>query len=148
MWSSARIRPGGLFVLIGAFLFVFVALTACSGSGSSRSSRLDNPQGMASYYADQYAGETTASGETFDPDAMTAAHPSLPFETVVRVTRVNGANQSVVVRINDRGPFKDDRIIDLSEAAARKLRMIREGVVEVRLEIVEWPEGAGGASER
>jgi len=110
---------------------------------------LDDPRGEASYYADKFAGETTANGETFDPDAMTAAHPNLPFDTVVRVTRVGGERErSVTVRINDRGPYADDRIIDLSEAAAQELGMIEEGVVEVRIEILELPSDAEVASSK
>jgi len=124
------------------------ALTACLASGQSTGGVLDDAQGRASYYGGNYAGQTTASGESFDPDALTAAHPSLPFGTRVRVTRVNGPEEAVTVRINDRGPFTDDRIIDLSRGAARRIDMIREGVVEVRLEILELPPGAAeeGAS--
>lgn len=121
-------------------LAVFAAMTACLASGQSQSRLLDDPRGEASYYADRFAGETTASGEVFDPDDMTAAHPSLPFDTRVRVTRVGGERKrSVVVRINDRGPYADDRIIDLSEAAAQEIGMIEEGVVEVRIEVIELP---------
>ena len=123
-----------------------VALTACLASGQSTEGILDETQGEASYYADDYAGQTTASGEPFDPGALTAAHPSLPFGTRVRVTRVDEA-ESVTVRINDRGPYADDRIIDLSEAAARRIDMISEGVVEVRLEILELPPGSEGKGE-
>lgn len=96
---------------------------------------------MASYYGDDFAGQTTANGETFDPDDYTAAHPTLPFNTVVRVVRTGaGAGQSVRVRINDRGPYADDRIIDVSEAAANELGMIDDGVVQVRLEILDRPD--------
>jgi rare lipoprotein A len=82
-----------------------------------------------------FAGRRTASGERFDPRAMTAAHPTLPFGTRVRVTRDSG--QSVVVRVNDRCGCPGGRIIDLSEGAARKLGMIKEGVIEVRLEVLD-----------
>jgi rare lipoprotein A len=150
MWSLFRLLPRRPLLVSVSILLVGVGLTACLASGQSRSRLLDDPRGEASYYADKFAGETTASGETFDPDAMTAAHPNLPFDTVVRVTRVGGERtRSVTVRINDRGPYADDRIIDLSEAAAQELGMIEEGVVEVRIEIVELPEGAAErASER
>jgi rare lipoprotein A len=150
MWSLFRILPRRpLLVSVSGLLFG-IGLTACFASGQSRSHLLDDPRGEASYYADKFAGETTANGETFDPDALTAAHPNLPFDTVVRVTRVGGERtRSVTVRINDRGPYADDRIIDLSEAAAQELGMIEEGVVEVRIEIVELPGEAGGRpSER
>ena len=91
--------------------------------------------GQASYYGDPYHGRRTANGETFDKNKMTAAHRTLAFGTWVRVeNQQNG--KSVDVRINDRGPFVAGRIIDLSEGAARKIEMIRAGVVPVRLEII------------
>lgn len=92
--------------------------------------------GEASYYGDKYAGRATASGERFDPRAMTAAHPTLPFDTRVRVTRLD-TGASVVVRINDRGPFKDGRIIDLSKGAARRIDMLSVGVTDVRVEVLD-----------
>ena len=96
-------------------------------------------QGLATYYASSLAGHRTANGERYDPNALTAAHRSLRFGTWVRVTRADRRAQ-VTVRINDRGPFGDDRrIIDLSKAAAARLGMLREGVVEVRLEILKSP---------
>jgi rare lipoprotein A len=89
-------------------------------------------RGIASYYG---RGELTAAGERFDPNAMTAAHRTLPFGTKVRVTRVD-TGDSVVVRINDRGPFKPGRVIDLSERAAENLGMTGSGLADVRLEVV------------
>jgi rare lipoprotein A len=89
---------------------------------------------MASYYGEKFRGRPTASGEIFDPDQMTAAHKTLAFGTVVKVTRVDNG-KSVTVRINDRGPFVEGRIIDLAEAAARKIDMIAAGVVKVRVEV-------------
>jgi len=136
--SRCSERSFPLLGLSGLLLCLVVA--ACGGNGQVTRAGLDEAQGMASYYADQFAGKKTASGEPFDPRAMTAAHPHLPFGTRVRVTRTEGGQRSVVVRINDRGPYKDDRIIDLSEAAAEELGMIDEGVVEVRLELVDAPE--------
>jgi rare lipoprotein A len=90
--------------------------------------------GVASYYGQ--GGELTAAGERFDPAAMTAAHPTLPFGTHVRVTRVD-TGDSVVVRINDRGPFKPGRVIDLTQGAAENLRMTDVGLTEVRLEVLD-----------
>jgi len=89
--------------------------------------------GMASYYSAAFHNGRTASGERYSKYAMTAAHPTLPFGTKVRVTHL-GNGRHVVVRINDRGPFVKGRIIDLSYAAARKLGMIRDGVAKVRIE--------------
>ncbi len=149
MGPARRSRHAFRFLLVSLNgLAVFAAITACVSSGDSRSELLDDPRGEASYYADDFAGETTANGETFDPDDMTAAHPSLPFGTVVRVTRVGTEERrSVEVRINDRGPYADDRIIDLSKAAAEELAMIQEGVVTVKIEILEVPSEAEEEAE-
>ncbi|MFT3730165.1 MAG: septal ring lytic transglycosylase RlpA family protein [Hyphomicrobium sp.] len=92
-------------------------------------------KGLASFYGIS-AGTRTATGETFDPTAMTAAHRTLPFGTRVRVTRVD-TGDSVIVRINDRGPFKPGRVIDLSEKAAEDLRITDKGLADVRLEVVD-----------
>jgi rare lipoprotein A len=92
--------------------------------------------GMASFYAAKFNGRRTASGETFDNSAMTAAHRSLRFGTQVKVTNVRNG-RSVVVRINDRGPYAKGRIIDLSKAAARKIGIGRRGVARVKLEVLK-----------
>ena len=89
-------------------------------------------EGLASYYGGALRGNRTASGERFDPDSFTAAHRSLAFGTCLRVE--NPANgRSVRVRVNDRGPFVRGRIVDVSEAAARALDFVRQGVARVRL---------------
>ncbi|MBL0944793.1 MAG: septal ring lytic transglycosylase RlpA family protein [Hydrogenophaga sp.] len=93
-------------------------------------------RGMASWYGDRHHGRRTANGEAFDMNALTAAHRTLPFGTRVRVLNPgNGA--SVVVRINDRGPYAQGRIIDLSRAAAERLGLLREGVGAVVLLAVD-----------
>jgi peptidoglycan lytic transglycosylase len=92
-------------------------------------------EGIASWYGPGFDGRETANGELYDQDAMTAAHPSLPFGTRVRVTRV-ATGRHVVVRINDRGPWFEDRVIDLSRAAGAALGLMRPGIAAVRLEIV------------
>ena len=89
--------------------------------------------GTASYYGAELAGNPTASGEPFDPSELTAAHRTLPFGTRVRVTNPNNG-ESVVVRINDRGPFHGDRVIDVSTAAAQEIGLKRAGTLEVDLE--------------
>jgi rare lipoprotein A len=94
--------------------------------------------GLASYYSDSLEGNHTANGETYDGDAMTAAHRTLPFGTVVRVRRVDNGRE-VTVRINDRGPFVRARIIDLSRAAAEALQMVRTGVTRVEVEVLSVP---------
>jgi rare lipoprotein A len=94
--------------------------------------------GQASWYGRAFAGKPTASGEIFNHELLTAAHRSLPLGTKVRVTNVaNG--KSVEVKVNDRGPYADGRIIDLSRAAARALGMIEDGLAEVRLETISLP---------
>ncbi|AFZ55771.1 septal ring lytic transglycosylase RlpA family protein [Anabaena cylindrica FACHB-243] len=94
-----------------------------------------NFQGIASWYGYDWAGRKTANGERFNPDAMTAAHRSLPMGTQVRVTNTRN-NRSVVVRINDRGPYIGGRIIDVSIGAARLLGMVGSGVAPVRIDIL------------
>ena len=89
--------------------------------------------GMASFYGEALDGKTRADGGTFDPNAFTAAHPRLPFGTVVRVTNL-GNGRTVKVEINDRGPKVKGRIIDLSTAAARALGMEKKGVTHVQLD--------------
>lgn len=139
-------RISGFYRWVG--LAFGLLLMGCASAQHAGERGLPEEQGTASYYADKFVGRTTANGEIYDHEALTAAHPSLPFGTRVRVTRIDHASEpSVVVRINDRGPFKRGRIIDLSKAAARQLGMIREGVVEVRLGIVAYPEEGEGASE-
>lgn len=96
--------------------------------------------GVASWYGPKFAGRRTANGEIFDPTQLTAAHRTLPFGTLVRVTNL-ATGKNVVVRINDRGPFKDNRIIDLSRAAADAVGLTGMGVGKVRLEPLTLPQG-------
>lgn len=91
--------------------------------------------GTASYYGQRFAGRLTANGERFDPNKLTAAHRTLPFGSRVLVTNLaNGRH--VTVRINDRGPFVDSRIIDLSRRAAEHLGMIKSGTAKVRIQVL------------
>lgn len=110
-------------------LFLVFVVTSCA----------QQQEGKASYYADKFHGKSTASGEKYDIEKLTAAHRSLPFGTHVEVT--NKKNQkSVIVTINDRGPFVKGRIIDLSRAAANKIDLIRDGVASVSIRILEENE--------
>lgn len=93
-------------------------------------------KGEASWYGPGFNGKKTASGETFNMGAYTAAHKKLAFGTKVRVTNLNN-NKSVVVRINDRGPYKKGRVIDLSKKAAEKIGLVQSGVVPVKIEILK-----------
>ncbi|MFN3388389.1 MAG: septal ring lytic transglycosylase RlpA family protein [Allosphingosinicella sp.] len=91
--------------------------------------------GEASYYGNELAGNRTASGERFNPQALTAAHRSLPMGSKLRVTNTRNG-KSVVVRVNDRGPFAKARILDLSLAAAHKINMVRAGKARVKIELL------------
>ena len=91
--------------------------------------------GQASYYAEELAGQLTASGEPFEPEALTAAHRTLPLGSRIRVTNLRN-NESVIVRVNDRGPFAKRRVVDLSKAAAREIGMLKRGTARVRLELL------------
>ncbi|HEV8309803.1 MAG TPA: septal ring lytic transglycosylase RlpA family protein [Methylomirabilota bacterium] len=95
--------------------------------------------GLASWYGPQHHGRPTASGESFDMQALTAAHRTLPLGTRLRVTNLENGRM-VVVRVTDRGPYAPGRIIDLSLAAARTLGMLERGVARVRLEVMPGPE--------
>jgi len=94
--------------------------------------------GIASWYGPGFHGNRTANGEVYDMDGISAAHKTLPFGTIVRVVEFSTGN-SIVVRINDRGPFVEGRIIDLSKGAAAKLGMIDKGITDVGLRILRWP---------
>ncbi len=97
-------------------------------------------EGQASYYADKFHGRPTASGEPYDKREYTAAHRTLPMGSLVRVSRVN-SGRWVNVRINDCGPHRASRIIDVSKAAAKKLDLLHDGVAEVRLELIQPGDG-------
>ena len=104
-------------------------------------------EGVASWYGSKFHGRRTSSGETFDMYRLTAAHRSLPLPTYVRVTNLDNG-RSTVVRVNDRGPFVDDRLIDLSYAAATRLGVVARGTAPVRVRALTpgEPTGAGGRS--
>ena len=100
----------------------------------------DNPEtdiggGTASYYGNELAGNRTANGERFNPRDLTAAHRTLPFGSMVRVTNISNGD-SVIVRINDRGPFSHGRVIDVSHAAAQEIGMHRSGTARVKLALL------------
>jgi rare lipoprotein A len=99
--------------------------------------------GKASFYADKFEGHPTASGEKYKHSKLTAAHKTLPFGTKVRVTNVAN-NETVEVIINDRGPYVDGRVIDLSKSAAEKLGYINNGLADVKVEVIDAGNGKGG----
>ena len=139
------------FLLVASFL-----LSSCASSPRFTKERYAEPKynpskpaanntsgkattytGIASYYAHDFNGKKTANGETFDMRQLTAAHRSFPFNTKVRVTNLDNG-KSCIVRVNDRGPFKLERIMDLSLGAAEALDMLKTGTASVQLEVVEW----------
>ncbi|MCC7459979.1 MAG: septal ring lytic transglycosylase RlpA family protein [Proteobacteria bacterium] len=124
------------------FLFAFLQLTACSRNYSVRDGRTaDKPfdgkseEGYASWYGDKFHGRKTASGETYDMYAMTAAHRHAPFGTNVKVINLDNGRETIV-KINDRGPFVRGRIIDLSRKAAEEIGMVATGTAKIRLEFM------------
>ena len=140
------------FVVTGSVL-----MTGCAGLTKGQAD-LDvgmKERGIASWYGDDFHGWVTASGEIYDMHMLTAAHRTLPLGTIVRVTNVvNGRH--VMIRINDRGPYVNGRILDVSYAAAKRLDMLRDGVSAIQLEVVgqhglgtmlsEPPRGEAGAT--
>lgn len=124
------LRP---MALIGCLALLAGCSTTSYDSDSEVSGRGYRAEGTASYYGKAHHGKRTASGERFNQNALTAAHRTLAFGTRVRVTNLDNG-RSVVVRINDRGPFGRGRIIDVSKAAAEQLNMLRSGTARVRLE--------------
>jgi rare lipoprotein A (peptidoglycan hydrolase) len=124
--SSASFRLGCLLLSLA-----LCAPMAAAARAEEEPACVD--RGEASWYGPGLEGKETASGETFDADEMTAAHPTLPLGTNVEVTNVE-TGETVEVEINDRGPHADDRVIDLSKAAAEELGIKKEGVAEVEVE--------------
>jgi len=124
-------------MLAGSLLLVGILAVA----GCSRQPAPGKPYfGLASHYGPEWDGRRTASGETFRNSELTAAHKTLPFDSKVRVTLLS-TQKSVVVRINDRGPYVKGREIDLSDEAARRIGLDRHGVAEVLIEVLEKGKG-------
>lgn len=133
-----------LFLTAGLFLFI----VACSSTkrftdeekndkNYTENNLIASEIGVASFYANEYDGKKTSSGEVYNMNDLTAAHPSYPFDTIVLVTNLAN-NKSVQVRINDRMPSFKGRIIDLSLAAAKKIGIVNSGVQKVKTEVIKW----------
>lgn len=129
------------FLAVLALVSAAAAPTVSAGQSNAQSFVDDIQTGIASYYARKFEGRRTASGDTFRHDSLTAAHPSLPFGTVVRVTSID-RERSVIVRITDRLPSKR-AVIDLTQKAAAQLDMLSAGRTRVSIQVLEW--GKGGA---
>ncbi len=144
-----------VFRRIPLLIALTILVGACGSGGEVKDPRADlvtdrvaGPDGKthllsgkASWYGERFQGRMTANGESFDMNAFTAAHKTLPFHTIIRVTEVESL-KSVVVRVNDRGPYGEGRVVDLSRAAASDLGMIRRGIVSVQLEVLQWGDGS------
>lgn len=132
MSVSLRTR---LVSILGIFI-----LAGCTASEFQykRSAQKVYQVGVASYYGREFHGRRTASGEIFDMFALTCAHRKLPFGTRIRVTNLDNG-KSVIVRVNDRGPFVAGRILDLSYAAAKRIGMVATGTARVKIEILRKP---------
>lgn len=142
-------------ILMGCTVAALVALTARTEARPAGSVNLElvkapkiapaiaGELGLASWYGEESQGNTTANGEVYDMNELTAAHRTLPMGTRIKVTNLRN-KQSLVLRINDRGPFIEDRLLDVSMAAARKLGFVAAGIALVRTEVVSLPKGYSG----
>lgn len=123
------------WVGVGILVLIAIQITGCVSSRRYKYQRTTY-FGTASWYGKKYHGRITASGEKYNMRRLTAAHPFLPFGTRVKVTHLENG-KSIIVTINDRGPFKDNRIIDLSFKAARAIGLVKEGIARVKVEVLE-----------
>jgi len=130
--------------MLPILLLLIGTCTVLDGCAARRHDHPGVEEGLASWYGPGYHGRTAADGSRFNQRKLTAAHRVLPFGTVVRVTNLENG-RDVKVRITDRGPFVEGRIIDLSKKAAKKLKMKEQGVARVRIEVLQWGDGAWGA---
>lgn len=133
-FAGSNDKKRGIVGLVGTAV-ICIGLSCAPGHSAAPGPGPDSETGVASWYGERFQGRPTASGEPFDMDDMTAAHRTLPFGTRVRVTHVDN-QRSITVRINDRGPFIEGRVIDLSRAAAEKLNLLDEGTALVRVDVV------------
>ena len=140
-------------LVIGCAVAGLIALSAKTEARSSVSSLPPRPSvapkeepetGEASWYGEEFEGNTTANGEVFDSNGLTAAHPTLPFGTTVRVTNLSN-RRHILLRINDRGPYFGQRLIDVSWKAAERLGFIDAGTTPVRVEVVARPSSKPGS---
>ena len=133
-----------LFVSLTWFFTGWASPPRSTNGGAPEPAGLESAafvDGVASYYGREHHGKKTANGEIFDMNKLTAAHRSLSFGSQVKVTNLSN-QRSVIVRINDRGPYYQGRIIDLSLAAAERLEMVKAGITKVKLEVLDVKRSA------
>ena len=135
-----------IHILYAFFLWIPVMFLAAQSIDAPLVARSNEPVkplktwvGNASWYGNNFDGKKTANGEEFDSEALTAAHPNLPFGSIVRVVNVKNGKFEVV-RINDRGPYQEGREIDVSYRVAKKIGLTHAGVTKVRLELMQLPQ--------
>ncbi|MDP4220499.1 MAG: septal ring lytic transglycosylase RlpA family protein [Bacteroidota bacterium] len=126
-----------LYNIVAGAIVVLAVGSLLIGCASPALRAMATQEGLASYYGKEFDGRKTSSGEIFHKDDLTAAHRTYPFGTILRVTNLKNGGQ-VNVRVNDRGPVKPERIIDLSYGAAKAIGLDRMGLARVRLEVIDW----------
>lgn len=131
----ARAQRWASFVALSVLVLCTIVPGDATARAKARVKIAKHQNGVASYYGPEFAFRRTASGEMFDPREMTAAHRTLPFGTKIRVTNLENGKR-VVVRVNDRGPYRKSRVIDVSHAAARKLGFAGQGTARVRIDVL------------
>lgn len=128
---------------VRVYRYIAEAVSVCllgallTGCASPALKAVASQEGLASYYGKEFDGRRTSNGEIFHKDDLTAAHRTYPFGTIIRVTNLKNGGQ-VEVRVNDRGPQKPERIIDLSYGAAKVIGLDRMGLARVKLEVLDW----------
>ncbi|RPI71921.1 MAG: septal ring lytic transglycosylase RlpA family protein [Ignavibacteriales bacterium] len=146
--NNINIKFSSLILIISAlFLFGCSSSTRFGKEDSESKEKYDDENfailetvdGVASYYSEEFHGRKTANGETYDMYGLTAAHKTYPFNTEVRITNISNG-KSVELRINDRMPHYNKRMIDISFQAAREIDMIISGIADVKIEVLEWGE--------
>ena len=138
--DARRLDDSATRRLVPAFFVLFMLVYGCRTTAPPPPKPSDVLHGVASWYGEEFAGRTTANGEIFDPGQLTAAHRTLPFGTVLDITNLK-TQQTVRVRVNDRGPFIGGRIIDLSYAAAQQIGLIEPGIGQVDIKLVRMGSG-------
>ncbi len=124
------------FLYLSAFVSSLLLLASCAGTAPSHGKRGYTEEGKASYYSRKLQGRKMANGEPYKRHKLTAAHRTLPLGTKIKVTNLQ-TNKTIKVKITDRGPYSKGRIVDLSEAAARRLGYIKAGVVPVKVKVIK-----------